>query len=215
MTSHTTTAELDAMLAAALPTISKEGKRLAGRLARLLAPGEPLDTEAVASALGQTQSRAEAAIDKLPWIVRDDLRRVVGVWGLAVLETPHRLRVAGRDLFAFCAIDALYLPFLLGEDIDIASTCPATGTPITLTASREGLSTVAPAAAAVSLRIPANGLTVDFAQVLEDACHFIHFFASNTAARQWAAERDAVFTVSIEEAFELAARSLAARLVAE
>ena len=213
MTVQTTTG-LDAKLAAALPAIDEEGKRFAGRVARLLAEGEPLEIERIAHAVGQAESRVEAAIAALPWVVRDERNRVVGFWGLTVIETPHRLRVDSRDLFAYCAMDALYLPFLLGERIGIESTCPTTCQPITLTVSPEGLSDVAPAGAAVSLRIPAEGLTGESSQVIAQACHFIHFFASHEAAEEWAFRRDGVFVVSIEEAFELAARSLAPRLVA-
>jgi alkylmercury lyase len=214
MTPPTTTAELDATLAAALPSISEEVKRLARRVARLLAEGEPLDTERIASVLGRPQPEVGAAIAALPWVVRDDRDRVVGFWGLAVIETPHRLRVAGRDLYAFCAMDALYLPFLLGETIGIESTCPTTGQPITLTASPEGLADVSPAGAAVSVLIPAEGLGGDATQVIKNACHFIHFFASDQAAREWTSQHDGALVVSIQHAFELAARTLARRLVA-
>jgi alkylmercury lyase len=145
--------------------------------------------------------------------LRDDRDRVIGFWGLTLLETPHRLRVAGRKLFAFCAMDALYLPVLLGQRIDIESTCPVTGQPVTLTVSPRGLREVSPAAAAVSLRIPAEGFTGESIQVIKDACHFTHFFASDQAAREWASERDRTSVVSIQDAFELAARTLAPGLV--
>lgn len=214
MTLQTATDELDARLAAALPPISDEGKRLARRVACLLAEGEPLDAGRIAGALGRPEPEIEAEIAELPWVVRDDRARVVGFWGLALIETPHRLRVAGRDLFAFCAMDALYLPFLLGEEIDIESTCPTTGQPIRLTVSPAGLSDLAPAGAAVSLRVPAEGFTGESTQVIANACHFIHFFASEQAAQEWASQHEGVFVVSIQDAFELAARSLAPRLVA-
>ena len=214
MTAKTTTAELDATLAGALPPISHESKRLARRVARLLAEGEPLEIERIAHVLERPEPEVEAAIAELPWVVRDDRERVVGFWGLGLIKTPHRLRVAGRDLYAFCAMDALYLPFLLGAEIEIESTDPTTGEPIALTVSPEGLGDVSPAEAAVSLRIPADGFTGDSLQVIKDACHFIHFFASEEAAHECARRHDGIFVVSLQDAFELAARSLAPRLVA-
>jgi hypothetical protein len=51
--------------------------------------------------------------------------------------------------------------------------------------------------------------------VIKNACHCIHFFASDEAAQEWAREHDRTFVVSIEDAFELAARTLAPGLVAE
>jgi alkylmercury lyase len=198
MKTQTTTAELDATLAGALPTINEEGKRLARDVARLLAEGEPLDTERIARVLGQPEAQLEAAIATLPWVVRDDRARVVGFWGLALIQTPHRLRVGGRDLFAFCAMDALYLPFLLGERIGIESTCPTTGQPIALSVSTEGLSDVSPPGAVVSIRVPAEGLSGESSQVIKDACHFIHFLPphrqprsgpANTTGPSWSRSR--------------------------
>lgn len=144
----------------------------------------------------------------LPWVVRDDRDRVVGFWGLTVIETPHRL------------------PFLLGgEEISIESTCPTTGDPITLTVSPEGIRDVSPASAAVSLVVPGEGFTGESTQVIKNACHFIHFFASDRAAEAWTAQHEGAFAassgvhkafvLSIQDAFELAARSLTPRLVAE
>ena len=50
--------------------------------------------------------------------------------------------------------------------------------------------------------------------MIAKACHFIHFFVSEEAAREWTSRHDGS-VVSIHDAFELAARSLAARLVGE
>jgi alkylmercury lyase len=196
-----------------LPPLTDDDRRLARTVARRLADeGTPLDVARVAEALGRPEPPTEAAITNLPWVVRDDRDRVIGFWGLTLIETPHRLRVTGRDLFAFCAMDALYLPFLLGETINVASTCPTTGQPITLTVSSEGLRDVSPVSAAVSVRIPAEGFTGESTQVIENACHFIHFFASEAAGQEWTSEHDGS-VVSIQDAFELAARTLAPGLL--
>jgi alkylmercury lyase len=214
MTTGTTSPDLARELAAGLPQLTDDDRRLARDVARVLAQeAKPLDPGRFADALARPKREVEAGIASLPWIVRDDRNQVTGVWGLAVIETPHRLRIAGRGLFAFCAMDALYLPFLLGEEIGVESTCPTTGEPITLTVSREGLDDVSPDGAAVSVRIPAEGFTGEATQVIENACHFVHFFASDRAARKWTAEHDGA-VVSIDAAFELAARALAPGLIA-
>jgi alkylmercury lyase len=215
MTTRTTTPDLARELEAGLPPLTDDQRRLAGAAARQLArEAKPLDTARLAPSLGRPEREVEEGIASLPWVVRDDRDRVVGLWGLTLIETPHRLRIVGGDLFAFCAMDALYLPFLLGERIGIESTCPTTGQPITLTVSPDGLGDVSPAGAAVSVRIPAEGFTAEAIQVIENACHFVHFFASERAAEQWTAERDRTSVVSIQDAFELAAHALAPSLVA-
>lgn len=214
MTTHATTRDLAHDLAAALPRLSEEDRHRARAVARLLAQSaEQLDRAALAGALERPEGEVDAALASLPWVVRDEGDRVVGFWGLTVLPTSHRLSVAGNDLFAFCAMDALYLPWLLDEKIGIESTCPTTGQPITLTVSSRGLSDVSPAGAAVSIRVPAEGFTGESSQVIENACHFTHFFVSDRAAEEWARERDRVTVVSIDRAFELAGEALAANLV--
>jgi alkylmercury lyase len=214
VTTDATTHDLGNDLAAALPPLGEEDRRRARAVARALAQAAaPLDRAALADALERPGDAADAEVASLPWVVRDDGDRVVGFWGLSVLPTPHRLGVAGNELFAFCAMDALYLPWLVGEAIAIESSCPTTGEPITLTASAEGISDVSPAGAAVSFRIPAEGFSGSSSQVIENACHFTHFFVSDGAAEEWARERDRMAVVSIDRAFELARDALAANLV--
>jgi alkylmercury lyase len=215
MTARTTTTnrELARAFEAGLPRLTDDDRRLARSVARLLATeAQALDTGRLAEALGRPEREVEAAIARLPWVVRDEHDRVAGFWGFGVIETPHRLHIGGRELFAFCAMDALYLPFLLDQEIGIESTSPITGEPVALTASPDGLSDVSPVGAAVSVRIPAEGFTGGALEVIKDACHFIHFFASEEAAREWTAEHDGS-VVSIEDAFELAARTIAPSLV--
>lgn len=63
------------------------------------------------------------------------------------------------------------------------------------------------------LRIPAEGFTGSSSQVVENACHFTHFFVSDRAAEEWARGRDRMTVVSIDRAFELAGEAFAANLV--
>jgi alkylmercury lyase len=201
MTTRTTTVELAESLESALQLVNDEDRRNALTLTRLLGEGEPVEAERLAAALGRSGPDVAKALAEIPGIYRDARERVVGSWGLSVFETPHRLRVEGRELYAWCAWDSLFLPVVLGEEVEVESTCPTTGTRITLAVSRESVSDVSPPTAVMSfLRPGEEGFSGD---VIRSFCHFVHFFASPEAARTWTAEHEGTFQISIADGFEL------------
>ena len=87
---------------------------------------------------------------------RDDEGRIVGA-ALTTTRTPHAVTFAGRSLFAWCALDTLFIPGLLDEVAEIESTCPVSQTPIRLTVTPEGVSAVSPPEAALTVVLPGVG----------------------------------------------------------
>ena len=61
----------------------------------------------------------------------DESGKVVGA-ALTNKETPHTIRIGGRKLYAWCALDTLFIPGLLNETAEIESTCPTSGAQIRL-----------------------------------------------------------------------------------
>ena len=66
----------------------------------------------------------------------DETGNVVGA-ALTTLPTPHRVSFGGSfgdsfggDLFAWCALDTLFIPGLLDQTADVESTCPVSNSPI-------------------------------------------------------------------------------------
>lgn len=126
----------------------------------------------------------------------------MGAWGMSVIEMPHRLRLDGRELYTWCAHDALWLPLGLGTRAEVESRCPTTGQEISLTVGPDGVRDPSPAGTAVSfLRIWADSSTRD---AISNFCHFMHFFASPEAAQAWTAEHEGTVWLSLDDAFELA-----------
>jgi alkylmercury lyase len=70
----------------------------------------------------------EQILRRLGDLERDEHGRIVG-FGLSLRPTAHRLLIAGRELYAWCAMDALVFPTLLEVDLRVHSTCAATGAP--------------------------------------------------------------------------------------
>lgn len=188
-------------LIAAVPTLDAEGQRVGLALIRSLAAGAPVCEGKVAVALGAAESGVREALDRWPGVFRDDDGRVVGFMGLSVVEFgEHRIEVDGRCLSAWCAWDTLFLPGLLGRSARVTSRCPVTGNVISLIVSADGAHGVSPAGTVLSFLAPERPFDAD---VVRRFCRFVHFFASEQAARQWTAEHPGTFTVSVDDGFRL------------
>ena len=83
----------------------------------------------------------------------DERGNIVGA-ALSIRETPHRVRVSGKDLFAWCSLDTLFIPGLLGETAEVESTCPSSGELIRLTIAPERIEKCDPAEAWLSIFLP-------------------------------------------------------------
>ena len=129
-------------------------------------------------------------------VERDADGRLVGL-GLTLRPTPHRYPLDGRTLFAWCASDALTFPVVLGRPGVIESTCGATGQPIRVELTPDGVTSVDPSGAVVSAVRPTGQL----ADVRSAICQQGRFFVSPQAAEQWAAEHPEGEIRSVEEAF--------------
>jgi alkylmercury lyase len=131
-----------------------------------------------------------------PGVYYDGEQRVIGYWGLSLAPTRHRLRISGRELFAWCAWDTLFLPAVLDSRIEVASTCRGTGQAVRLTVSPTAVESADPPRLAVSFVVP-SGEAVR-ADVVTSFCHYVHFFTSENAEKHPEA-----FLLSLPEAFEV------------
>lgn len=219
MTTKTTAAEIAEPLEAGLPPVTEsEDRWLAETLFRLLAKGEAIATARLAAAVGRPESDVSAALARPefdPLVYRDDRGRIIGFSGLGVAElgeTVHRLRLGdGSEVYAWCAGDSLFLPIALGAEVRIESRCPVTGQTIGFLGSPEGFGELQPPKAVMSMLTPEEvGARVERGEdVIQSLCHWLYFFASEEAAREWTSQRPGTTTFPLEEGFELGRRWLA------
>jgi alkylmercury lyase len=134
-------------------------------------------------------------------VYTDEQGRVVGFWGLSIRPMPHRLTVNGRDLYAWCAWDTLFLPELLGAAAEIESTCPATGQRIALTVNGTEVTSHQPAEAVLSFLRRDQPFDAD---TIKTFCHYVHFFANPEAGAEWTAQHDGTFTLSLADGSAIA-----------
>lgn len=129
----------------------------------------------------------------------DEAGNLVGMI-LTQKPSPHRFRVEGRDLYAWCALDTLFLPALLEQTAEVESVCPITRRNITLTVTPERIETCSPPE--VALSIVTGDCCVPGPQ--GDFCGQIFFFVSEDAAAAWIGSRSGIATLSAAAAFTLA-----------
>jgi Alkylmercury lyase len=92
--------------------------------------------------------------------------------------TRHRVRVvAGAEVFAMCAIDALGIAFMIDEQTTVTSTDPATGTPIEVSVPLTAPAAWSPGEAVVVTGCEGAGAS------LQRTCPHTNFAASPEAAR--------------------------------
>jgi alkylmercury lyase len=87
----------------------------------------------LATATGLDQATVQKTLDAL--ISRgaaevDGDRRLVGIGGLSLVDTRHRLLLDGIELHTWCAVDALGIPAALGSNATADTPCRHCGRPL-------------------------------------------------------------------------------------
>jgi alkylmercury lyase len=188
-------------LIAAAPYLTEQEQRLAIQLYRLLAEGRPVELSALADRSGIPRDEVDRTVASWGGLFTVEEDRVIGFLGLSILPMPHRLTVAGRTLYAWCAYDTLFLPELLGATAEVESHCPVTGESITLTVSGTEVSNPQPTGTVLSYLHKEEPLDQN---AINTFCHYIHFFANTDGAAEWTAKHEGTFTISLAEGSEIA-----------
>jgi alkylmercury lyase len=171
----------------------------------LLADGKPATPEALTAATGLSIEQVTAHID--------DARRrgvevedgaIVGA-ALTLRPTEHRFRLRGHDLYTWCGFDALFLPVLLGEPAEVASTCPVTGTGIRLVVEANGtVSHSSPKTVVVGIVGQDVTSCCPVSGPGSPVCTQMPFLASRDAGQRWLTGHPGVAVVDLDNAREIA-----------
>ena len=193
-------------MAAGLLDYGPDRSRLLVRVLRGLATGRPVTGEQADEIIADLGIARDEARQFLRQITeRDAADNIVGIMGLSLNDHPHRLYVNGASLSAWCAEDALFLPSLLKKTATVESYSPISKEKVRLTISPERVKEVSPAGAVVSIIIvdPKQEDMASVAAIWNTFCEHIHFFASREEAERWAAGRDDIAILTVDEGFEL------------
>lgn len=186
-------------------TWSQHANDLERLAVNLLADGAPATPAALAAATGLSAEQVEAAIDEARGQgVEVEDGAIVGA-ALTLRETEHRFRVRGNDLFTWCGFDALFVPIILGEQADVVSTCPVTGTEIRLTVEADGtVSAASPAEVVVGIVGEEVTSCCAVAGHGSAICAQMPFFASREVGERWLTDHPGVTIADLDEAREVA-----------
>ncbi len=82
---------------------------------------------------------------------------VVGIYGLTLLPTPHRLRLGHQPLFTWCALDAVGIPAGLEADAEVDGQCFHCAEPVQVTFRAGHLTTASQSDLCIWLTRPETG----------------------------------------------------------
>jgi len=196
-------AELTDILKARQTVFTGESAVFSRQMLQILAEGQPVTPERLAQVSGQPVEFIRTTFTALQkcGCEFNEQGALIGD-ALTLTPTRHRFRVKDHDLYAWCALDTLFLPALINQTAEITSTCPQTGAAIHLTVSPDGVESVHPPETAIAV-VTASGCTTGLNGTF---CGQIHFFVSHDAAVQWVGGRTDFAVLSVKEGFELAQR---------
>jgi len=193
----------------AFPEINSEQQQLSLALYRSLALGKPVAVAHLEDATGLAGEVIDQTLQSWPGVFFDDNKNVIGFWGISNRETSHRLFVNGQTSYAWCAWDALFIPALLSETVQVSSQCPVTDSKIELVISPTRAKVIGDKPLFVSFLMPdMDGMKEN---VTTNFCHFVYFFDSLQVAEQWIAKHPGTFLLSLDDAFSIGNNVNAAR----
>ncbi len=115
-------------------------------------------------------------------------------------ETRHEVEFAGEVRHTHCALDALMLPFLTGQEVTLRSQCPHCDHTVTVEATRSDFRS-SPPEAVLSLGVSREGT----GPAQQYACPFINLFPSREHYEAWATDTSEalIIMLSLSQAFSL------------
>ncbi|MCM1951147.1 alkylmercury lyase family protein [Streptomyces sp. G2] len=144
---------------------------------------DPQMLEPVSTGTGRTATEVLAELADEDFLTLDETGNIRAAYPFSAAPTRHRVRLeSGVEVWSMCAIDALGIPAMLGQDAVISSADPVTGSPITVT-STTGRVRWEPATVVVFVgQRPGGG------PAASACCDALNFFTDETNARAWTSQ---------------------------
>jgi alkylmercury lyase len=192
---------LDEIARAIANGLNCEHRAFCLQLLQLLANGQPVPPEQLATTLNISRDQVNAILRQLSDIEYDREGNIVAS-GLSLIPTSHHFHLNGHALYTWCALDALSYPYILQQPAHVESPCPVTGTKISLNITPEDIQSIKPASTAVSFVIPEKAKTC--CNVRSTFCCYVHFLCSFEAAVIWRSQHQEAITLPVDDAYRVA-----------
>ncbi len=168
---------------------------------RLLAQGKPVSAQALADELGDPVEFMVTALHQMQGTGAElnDKGELMGA-ALTLTPTNHHFTVDGVQLYAWCALDTMFLPAYIGKTAQVTSTCPITKKTIRTTITPNAVENIQPQEAVLSI-MTATGCS---AGIQGTFCSQVNFFVSHEVAQEWIGERSDFSILSVSDSYKLA-----------
>lgn len=176
-----------AMLPEQMSLLQPADQQIAIQIYRRLALGQPVEIErAIEGVTGSADEISVAIARLIPEMKRDSTDNIVAFMGLSLIATAHRLIFGDRDLYAWCAWDALFLPHLLGRSVQVVSLDPVSKQPIQIDVQNGRGVFATPSATVLTFPKPSEIDTKLLkANTIGAFCSQVHFFENEESAGRW------------------------------
>jgi hypothetical protein len=144
----------------------------------------PSELDAVVAGSARSSAQVLAALHAVDAIRLDPAGQIAVAYPFSTPPTRHQVQIGGEDgdwvtAYAMCAIDALGISAMVGQDTRIDSVDVTTGRPVTVTILG-GRSSWDPPAAVVFIGADLGG-----GPSADCCCDYLNFFADREAAQAW------------------------------
>lgn len=170
---------------------------------QLLSKGEPVSPDRLAEAWSMPLEQVNAIFEQasaLGTLQLDDSGNMVGT-ALSLVPSNHKFQIDGKNLYAWCAYDAIYAPGVIGKNAIIDSVDPISNESLRIKVSPEGVTESEPKmifATVVGMDADARG------GAESPRCNQMHFFVSEENASKWAADHPGVAIMTVDQLFDVA-----------
>lgn len=136
--------------------------------------------EPVAAEAGRTAGEVLAELDREDFLTLATSGRIAAAYPFSAVETRHQVQLANEvRVWSMCAIDALGISAMLGQDVTVSSSDPIDGQPVTVSFVN-GAARWEPAGAVVFV-----GRRESEGPAAAVCCDALNFFSGLTPAEQW------------------------------
>lgn len=181
--------------------MSPESARFVLAYTGLLARGKPVSAQALAREIGDPVEFVVTALHQMQESGAEfnDKGELIGA-ALTLTPTNHHFEVDGVQLYAWCALDTMFLAAYIGKTAKVTSTCPVSGKAISITIHPDGIENITPEETVLSI-MTATGCS---AGIEGTFCSQVNFFASSDAAKEWVGDSSDFSILSVSESYQLA-----------
>lgn len=167
----------------------------------LLAEGQPLATDRLATACGLSTGRVESILDRVR-CRRDEQSRLIDLYGLTLEPTPHRLTLGRTTVYSCCALWTQVIPRLLGRPVVVESIDPVNQRTVRVDVGPEGPFSIDPSDTCATVKSATREAIRN--DVGAAFCFYARYFSSRENAESFSSGSGAVAIMSVGSLWNLA-----------